>query len=67
MPLHPPSVSAISGLSEQQARGTGWSKAIHPDDRERVFREWYQAAERRIPFLSEHRFAHHDGKVVWTG
>src|SRR4051812_9738827 len=56
----------ISGLSEQQARGTGWSSAIHPDDRERVFREWYQAAERRIPFLSEHRFVHPDGKVMWT-
>src|SRR4051794_19701599 len=56
----------ISGLSEQQARGTGWSSAIHPEDRERVFQEWYRAAERRIPFLSEHRFAHADGKVVWT-
>ena len=61
-----PAYQRISGLSEQQARGTGWSRAIHPDDRERVFREWYQAAERRIPFLSEHRFAHLDGKMVWT-
>ena len=61
-----PAYQRISGLSEQQAQGTGWSKAIHPEDRERVFREWYQAAERRIPFQSEHRFAHADGKVVWT-
>ena len=61
-----PAYQRISGLSEQQARGTGWSRAIHPEDRERVFQEWYQAAERRIPFQSEHRFAHLDGKVVWT-
>ena len=61
-----PAYQRISGLSEQQARGTGWSRAIHPEDRERVFQEWYQAAERRVPFQSEHRFAHLDGKVVWT-
>jgi PAS domain S-box-containing protein len=61
-----PAYQRISGLSEQQARGTGWSRAIHPEDRDRVFREWYQAAERRIPFQSEHRFAHPDGRVVWT-
>ncbi|MFL5474766.1 MAG: PAS domain S-box protein, partial [Gemmatimonadales bacterium] len=61
-----PAYQRISGLSEQQARGTGWSRAIHPEDRERVFQVWYQAAERRILFLSEHRFAHADGKVVWT-
>jgi two-component system cell cycle sensor histidine kinase/response regulator CckA len=61
-----PAYQRISGLSQEQALGTGWSHAIHPDDRERVFKEWYEAARRRIPFLSEHRFAHSDGKVVWT-
>jgi two-component system, cell cycle sensor histidine kinase and response regulator CckA len=61
-----PAYQRISGLSEQEALGSGWSRAIHPEDRTRVFQEWYQAAERRIPFLSEHRFAHADGKVVWT-
>src|SRR5215218_8742773 len=61
-----PAYQRISGLSEQQARGSGWSGAIHPEDRERVFQEWYEAAERRIPFLSEHRFSHADGAVVWT-
>jgi PAS domain S-box-containing protein len=56
----------ISGLTLQQALGTGWSRAIHPDDRERVFREWYAAAEQKLPFRSEHRFVHADGSVVWT-
>ncbi|HZI77330.1 MAG TPA: PAS domain S-box protein [Gemmatimonadales bacterium] len=61
-----PAYQRISGLTKDQALGTGWSRAIHPDDRERVFREWYDAAQRRQPFLSEHRFAHDDGTVVWT-
>jgi two-component system cell cycle sensor histidine kinase/response regulator CckA len=61
-----PAYQRISGLTPEQALGTGWSKAIHPADRERVFREWYDAAERRIPFRSEHRFLHADGQTVWT-
>jgi PAS domain S-box-containing protein len=61
-----PAYQRISGLTEQQALGTGWSRAIHPDDRERVFQEWYQAAEQRASFRSEHRFAHPGGSVSWT-
>jgi two-component system, cell cycle sensor histidine kinase and response regulator CckA len=61
-----PAYQRISGLSQQQALGTGWSRAIHRDDRQRVFREWYEAAEQRLPFRSEHRFVHADEKVVWT-
>jgi PAS domain S-box-containing protein len=56
----------ISGLSLEQALGTGWSQAIHPDDRARVFQEWYEAAQGRVHFRSDHRFAHADGRVVWT-
>ncbi|HEX6433731.1 MAG TPA: PAS domain S-box protein, partial [Gemmatimonadales bacterium] len=56
----------ISGLSPEQALGTGWSQAIHPEDRAQVFQEWYDTAQRRVHFRSEHRFAHADGRVVWT-
>ena len=45
-----PAYQRISGLRQQQALGSGWSHAIHPDDRERVFQEWYGAAQRRKPF-----------------
>jgi two-component system, cell cycle sensor histidine kinase and response regulator CckA len=61
-----PAYQRISGLTQQQALGKGWSEAIHRDDRERVFREWYAAAQQRTPFRSEHRFAHRDGTLVWT-
>jgi PAS domain S-box-containing protein len=61
-----PAYRRISGLSEAGALGTGWSEAIHPEDRERVFEEWYDSAQRRVPFRSEHRFAHPDNRVVST-
>jgi PAS domain S-box-containing protein len=61
-----PAYQRISGLSQHQALGSGWSQAIHPDDRQRVFNEWYDAARRRVPFRSEHRFAHPDGGIVLT-
>ncbi|HEX6433667.1 MAG TPA: PAS domain S-box protein, partial [Gemmatimonadales bacterium] len=61
-----PAYQRIAGLAQHQALGSGWSEAIHPDDRQRVFDEWYDAARRRVPFRSEHRFAHRDGSVVST-
>jgi two-component system cell cycle sensor histidine kinase/response regulator CckA len=61
-----PAYQRISGLTQHQALGSGWSQAIHPDDRQRVFDEWYDAARRRVPFRSEHRFAHADGRIVPT-
>ena len=61
-----PAYQRISGLSQAQALGSGWSKAIHPEDRDRVIEEWYDAALRKVPFLSEHRFVHADGRIVST-
>jgi PAS domain S-box-containing protein len=57
---------AISGLSPDEALGRGWSRAIHPDDRERVFTTWYAFAQNPTEFDSEHRFVHRDGNVVLT-
>ncbi len=54
-----------AGLTAEQAMGTGWAKALHPDDRERVFSEWHKAAESQRTFHTICRFLHADGKVVW--
>lgn len=54
----------IIGLPRQAIRGEGWSKAIHPEDRDRIFREWYAAVEAGRTFSSEYRFVHPDGEVV---
>ena len=54
----------LAGMSAEQARGRGWVAALHPDDREKVFREWYGAASEGRDFSSECRFVV-SGRVRW--
>jgi PAS domain S-box-containing protein len=56
---------AMGGLTPEEARGLGWVRALHPDDMERVSREWYDAAGAGRPFASEYRFRTPQGKVTW--
>ncbi|MBD2180207.1 PAS domain S-box protein [Planktothrix sp. FACHB-1355] len=58
--------SDITGLSLEVAQGEGWAQAIHEDDRERVYREWYESAQTNSPFKSEYRFVRSDGLVTWV-
>jgi PAS domain S-box-containing protein len=55
----------MAGLSPEKARGQGWVRALHPDDRERVGHEWYAAAEAGRPFDAEYRFRTPQGEVTW--
>jgi PAS domain S-box-containing protein len=56
----------ITGLSLDRANGKGWGNALHPDDRDRVFEEWYQATQDGRPFRTECRFIKPNGDVVWA-
>lgn len=56
----------ITGLSNSEARGEGWSKALHPDDRDRVFSQWYHCAQTGQEFALECRFKKTDNRVVWV-
>lgn len=56
----------IAGISPTQALGKGWSEAIHPDDREHVFAEWYAAAREKREFALEYRFRTPAGKTSWV-
>lgn len=56
----------ISGLDFEQALGTNWSMAVHPDDRVRVLAEWHAAALNEEPFQSEVRFLQEGERVVWA-
>jgi len=58
--------SQITGISADNAEGNGWSKGLHPDDRESVFHEWKQAAINDKPYLSDFRFIRPDGVEVWV-
>ena len=56
----------ISGLTFDQALGTNWSTAIHPQDRQRVLAVWQDAARGQEPFQTEFRFLRENDSVVWT-
>lgn len=56
----------IAGLTPAEALGTGWSQALHPEDRDRVFAEWTEASRTRQPFCSEYRFQNAQGQVTWV-
>ncbi|MCE9584328.1 MAG: CHASE domain-containing protein [Planctomycetes bacterium] len=53
----------MAGMTPEEARGPGWSKALHPDDAERVQREWYESALAGREFTCDHRFRAPDGRV----
>jgi PAS domain S-box-containing protein/excisionase family DNA binding protein len=55
----------FAGMTAEQAKGNGWLKALHPDDKDRVFQEWYEAAKARKEFSSEYRFKSAKGKITW--
>ncbi|MBD2292917.1 PAS domain S-box protein [Anabaena sphaerica FACHB-251] len=56
----------MTGLSYEQAMGTGWINALHLEDREKVAQEWYTAAQANRPFRLEYRFQRPDGLVTWV-
>jgi diguanylate cyclase (GGDEF)-like protein/PAS domain S-box-containing protein len=56
----------ITGLTEDQARGSRWSGSLHPEDRERANAEWRDAVKARQPFQAEVRMQRPDGGTVWA-
>ncbi len=56
--------SVMSGLTPEQAQGSGWVEAVHPDDRESTGREWYESAGAGRESYHEHRFLRRDGSIV---
>lgn len=56
----------IAGLTLEEALGKGWVQSLHPDDRNRISAEWYQAVRERRPYKSEYRFLNRDGTTTWV-
>ena len=56
----------MAGLTPEEAHGEGWARAIHPEDHERVFAEWYRTAPKGSQFNSEYRLQRPDGVVTWV-
>jgi two-component system, cell cycle sensor histidine kinase and response regulator CckA len=58
--------SELTGFSLDRAMGKGWIDAIHAEDRERVFEEWYDATQHKRAFFLEYRLQTPQGKVNWV-
>lgn len=57
----------FTGLeNEENALGGGWAQTLHPDDRERVMREWSEFAARGGTHQGEYRYMRPNGTVVWV-
>ena len=56
----------LIGLSLEEAIGQGWTKALHPDDRDAVLTRISQAAGSDQVVDLEFRFRHQDGQTTWV-
>lgn|GEM_PF-1060045 len=58
--------SEISGLTNEEAKGYGWARALHPDDRAELTYFWEEFTQGRENFDREYRFLRHDKKITWV-
>jgi len=56
-----PSWRKFTGQSEEEVKGWGWSKALHPDDLEQTARVWRNAVAARSNYEIEYRIRRYDG------
>lgn len=52
----------LTGQPPQEAHGWGWTVMLHPDDRERVRREWTTVSGARTMLNTEYRIRMRDGE-----
>ena len=57
---------ALSGLTKSQSRHDGWANAVHPDDAERVRRDWALSSAAGEPYETTMRFRTPSGQVNWV-
>ena len=61
-----PAWCQMAGLTEAEAMGTGWSRAVHYDDLDGLLQRWAAAVDRGEPYRGEFRWLHLDGSIVWV-
>jgi PAS domain S-box-containing protein len=54
-----------TGLTFEQAKGHGWTTAIHPDDRQMIFERWTEIMASEASGEVEARFQRYDGEYRW--
>jgi PAS domain S-box-containing protein len=61
-----PRCQEIYGFGAEEGLGHGWSRFIHPDDRDRVLEEWLRVAGRGGEFSMEYRATTPGDGVRWV-
>jgi PAS domain S-box-containing protein len=56
-----PSWRKFTGQSEEEVKGWGWSKSLHPDDLEHTARVWRNAVATKNKYEVEYRIRRYDG------
>ena len=56
-----PSWRNFTGQTFDEIKGSGWSKALHPDDLENTLKIWKQAIQHKSKYEVEYRVRRHDG------
>lgn len=56
----------FTGRAENQDVGHGWLEAVHPEDRERVQEDYFEAFDAREAVRLEYRLRHHSGEYRWV-
>jgi PAS domain S-box-containing protein len=54
---------SMAGIGPGAGASAPWRAALHPEDRDRVVREWYAAVSSGAPCELEYRFRHENGDV----
>src|ERR1700722_18276190 len=54
-----------TGLTLEQGEGWGWKVVVHPDDVDRLVREWLALLDARKPGELETRIRRYDGEYRW--
>lgn len=56
---------SYTGLKLEDLRGDGWQSMLHPDDRVRVLKAWYESVVNGTPYEQEERHRGADGTYRW--
>jgi PAS domain S-box-containing protein len=56
-----PAWRGFTGQSEEESKGKGWAKALHPDDIQRALVAWNKAVVEKSAYEIEYRVRRHDG------
>lgn len=55
---------ALTGRTMEDLAGHGWVNAIHPEDRDRVSKEWYRAVKENRTYAMTQRMVTPDGYIT---